>query len=137
MRAAISCTSVRPTCDDADVPALKRAGVRVGISTHSHEELERALTFESRLRRARADLSDDVESDAVGAAGVWSVSRNGSVGLHRSRWSLSVGSLSSGCRVFSKLARIARLSCQMSFGTLRHELRAVEWINATRDAAAR
>nr|WP_298716194.1 thiamine phosphate synthase [uncultured Steroidobacter sp.] len=31
--------------DEADVPALKRAGVRIGISTHSHEELERALTF--------------------------------------------------------------------------------------------
>lgn len=31
--------------DDADVPALQRAGVRIGISTHSHEELERALTF--------------------------------------------------------------------------------------------
>jgi thiamine-phosphate pyrophosphorylase len=31
--------------DDADVPALKRAGVRLGISTHSHEELERALSF--------------------------------------------------------------------------------------------
>lgn len=29
--------------DEADVPALKRAGVRIGISTHSHEELERAL----------------------------------------------------------------------------------------------
>jgi thiamine-phosphate pyrophosphorylase len=31
--------------DEADVPALQRAGVRIGISTHSHEELERALTF--------------------------------------------------------------------------------------------
>lgn len=31
--------------DEADVPALKQAGVRIGISTHSHEELERALTF--------------------------------------------------------------------------------------------
>lgn len=31
--------------DDADVPALQRAGVRVGISTHSHEELDRALSF--------------------------------------------------------------------------------------------
>ena len=30
--------------DDADVPALKKAGVRIGISTHSHEELERALS---------------------------------------------------------------------------------------------
>ena len=29
--------------DEADVPALQRAGVRVGISTHSDEELERAL----------------------------------------------------------------------------------------------
>lgn len=31
--------------EEADVPALKRAGVRIGISTHSHEELDRALTF--------------------------------------------------------------------------------------------
>ncbi len=31
--------------DDADVSALKRAGVRIGISTHSHQELDRALTF--------------------------------------------------------------------------------------------
>lgn len=31
--------------DDADVPALKGARVRIGISTHSHEELDRALTF--------------------------------------------------------------------------------------------
>lgn len=31
--------------DDADVPALQRAGVRIGISTHSHEELDRALSF--------------------------------------------------------------------------------------------
>lgn len=27
----------------ADLPALRRAGVRLGISTHDHEELERAL----------------------------------------------------------------------------------------------
>ena len=31
--------------DDADVSALKKAGVRIGISTHSHEELDRALSF--------------------------------------------------------------------------------------------
>jgi thiamine-phosphate pyrophosphorylase len=31
--------------DTADVPALRRAGVRIGISTHSHEELERALAL--------------------------------------------------------------------------------------------
>lgn len=29
--------------DTADVPALRRAGVRIGLSTHDHEELERAL----------------------------------------------------------------------------------------------
>jgi thiamine-phosphate pyrophosphorylase len=30
--------------DTADVPALRRAQVRIGISTHDHAELERALT---------------------------------------------------------------------------------------------
>lgn len=32
--------------DSADVPALRRAGVRIGISTHSHAELDRALSFD-------------------------------------------------------------------------------------------
>jgi thiamine-phosphate pyrophosphorylase len=32
--------------DGADVPALRKAGVRIGISTHDHSELERALAFE-------------------------------------------------------------------------------------------
>jgi thiamine-phosphate pyrophosphorylase len=32
--------------DDADVSALKRAGVRIGISTHSHDELDRALRLD-------------------------------------------------------------------------------------------
>ena len=32
--------------DYADLPALRRAGVRVGISTHDDHELERALTLE-------------------------------------------------------------------------------------------
>ena len=31
--------------DSADVPALRRAGMRVGISTHDERELERALTL--------------------------------------------------------------------------------------------
>ena len=31
--------------DGADVPALRRAGVRFGISTHDEEELERALAL--------------------------------------------------------------------------------------------
>lgn len=29
--------------DEADLPAIRRAGIRVGISTHDHEELDRAL----------------------------------------------------------------------------------------------
>ncbi|MDY6945077.1 MAG: thiamine phosphate synthase [Pseudomonadota bacterium] len=32
--------------EGADTRALKKAGVRIGISTHSHEELERALSFD-------------------------------------------------------------------------------------------
>ena len=32
--------------DTADVPALRRAGVRLGISTHDERELERALALE-------------------------------------------------------------------------------------------
>ena len=32
--------------DCADVPALRKAGVRIGISTHSRAELDRALTFD-------------------------------------------------------------------------------------------
>ncbi|MBD1545894.1 thiamine phosphate synthase [Labrenzia aggregata] len=32
--------------DTADVPALKRAGIRIGISTHTPAELERALALE-------------------------------------------------------------------------------------------
>ncbi|MGI9334191.1 MAG: thiamine phosphate synthase [Gammaproteobacteria bacterium] len=31
--------------DDADVPAIRRAGLRLGISTHDHGELERALAL--------------------------------------------------------------------------------------------
>lgn len=32
--------------DSADVPALRRGGVRIGVSTHSHAELDRALSFD-------------------------------------------------------------------------------------------
>lgn len=32
--------------DTADVPALRKAGIRLGISTHSHAELQRALAFD-------------------------------------------------------------------------------------------
>lgn len=32
--------------DDADVPAIRHAGLRLGISTHDHAELERALMLD-------------------------------------------------------------------------------------------
>ena len=32
--------------DDADVPAVRRRGIRLGISTHSRDELDRALEFD-------------------------------------------------------------------------------------------
>lgn len=31
--------------DEADIPAIRRAGLQLGISTHDHEELDHALTF--------------------------------------------------------------------------------------------
>lgn len=31
--------------DDADLDAIRRAGLRIGISTHDHDELDRALTL--------------------------------------------------------------------------------------------
>lgn len=31
--------------DTADIPALRRAGIRLGLSTHDHAELDRALSF--------------------------------------------------------------------------------------------
>ena len=32
--------------DMADIPAIRKAGIRIGISTHDHEELERALALD-------------------------------------------------------------------------------------------
>ena len=55
--------------DSADVPALRRAGTEARpFHTRSCRTRSRAL-LRSRLRRARADLSDAAEADALGAAG--------------------------------------------------------------------
>ena len=32
--------------DEADIPAIRANGIRLGVSTHSREELERALAFD-------------------------------------------------------------------------------------------
>lgn len=31
--------------DEADIPAMRRAGIRLGLSTHDREELDRAMSF--------------------------------------------------------------------------------------------
>ncbi len=54
----------------ADVAAIKAAGMRLGISTHSEEELDVALAADARLRRAGPDLRDQAQGHAVGAARV-------------------------------------------------------------------
>ena len=56
--------------ETADTVALRRAGIKLGISTHSHEELERALRRRSRLCGARPDLRNEAQGHAMGAAGI-------------------------------------------------------------------
>ncbi len=55
--------------DAADIPALRRAGVRIGVSTHDEAELDRALSLERGLCRARPDLSHAAETNGLCAAG--------------------------------------------------------------------
>lgn len=45
----LNCTYVhlgQGDLDSADVPALRRAGLKIGLSTHDHTELDRALSFD-------------------------------------------------------------------------------------------
>ena len=55
---------MRQTC-----AALRRAGVRLGVSTHDEAELERALGARARLRGARVPFIRRAQGDAVGTAG--------------------------------------------------------------------
>ena len=55
---------------DADLKAIRRAGLRLGVSTHDHAELEKGARRRSRLCGARTDLPDAAEADALGAAGL-------------------------------------------------------------------
>ena len=54
---------------DADLGEIREAGLTLGISTHDDEELATALAREAGLHRARPDLSDHAEIDALRAAG--------------------------------------------------------------------
>jgi len=69
--------------DEADLPAIRRAGLRLGVSTHSHDELQRAL---------------DVRPDYVALGPVWPTKLKkmpwGPQGVDRLReWKRLVGDL--------------------------------------------
>jgi thiamine-phosphate pyrophosphorylase len=120
--------------DAADVPALKRAGVRIGISTHSHEELERALTF---------------DPDYVALGPIYPTTLKvmpwAPQGLARiSEWKHRIAPIplvAIGGLTVERLPDVFKAgadSAAVVSDVLRHarpESRAGEWINATRDAA--
>ncbi|HEY5759166.1 MAG TPA: thiamine phosphate synthase [Steroidobacter sp.] len=122
--------------DDADVPGLKRAGVRIGISTHSHEELERALTF---------------NPDYVALGPIYPTTLKvmpwAPQGLARiSEWRRRIEPIplvAIGGLTVERLPDVFKAgadSAAVVSDVLRHatpESRAVEWIEATREAAAR
>ena len=82
--------------DGADISAIRKAGLRLGVSTHDDAELERALSARSRLCRARPDLSDVPQGDGLRAAGPRAHRRVEAPRSARSPWSRSAGSMSSG-----------------------------------------
>ena len=80
---------------DADLREIRKAGLTLGISTHDDEELATALARQTRLYRARPDLSDHAEIDALRAAGHSQRSPSGRSASETSRWSRSAASSSS------------------------------------------
>lgn len=122
--------------DDADVPALKRAGVRIGISTHSDEELERALTF---------------SPDYVALGPIYPTTLKvmpwAPQGLARiSEWKRRIAPIplvAIGGLTVERLPAVFEAgadSAAVVSDVLRHatpEVRAHEWINATRTASVR
>jgi thiamine-phosphate diphosphorylase len=120
--------------DEADVPALQRAGVRIGISTHSHEELERALAF---------------SPDYVALGPIYPTTLKvmpwAPQGLERiAAWKRRIAPVplvAIGGLTVERLPGVFNAgadSAAVVSDVIRHatpELRAREWINATREAA--
>lgn len=120
--------------NEADVPALKRAGVRIGISTHSQDELDRALSF---------------NPDYIALGPIYPTTLKvmpwAPQGLARlSEWKRRIGSIplvAIGGLTVERLAGVFSAgadSAAVVSDVLRHsmpEVRAKEWINATREAA--
>lgn len=121
--------------DEADVPALQRAGVRIGISTHSHEELERALRF---------------SPDYVALGPVYPTTLKvmpwAPQGLERiAEWKRRIAPIpliAIGGLTVERLPGVFNAgadSAAVVSDVIRHatpEVRAREWINATREATA-
>lgn len=119
--------------DDADLRLIRDAGIRIGVSTHDHDELERALT---------------VEPDYVALGPIWptilKAMRYGPKGLHRiAEWKRLIGEiplvaiggitleraplcLAEGADIVSVVTDIVRADDP--------EGRARAWIDATRPA---
>ena len=55
--------------DGADVDAIRKAGVKLGVSTHDDAELDARAQARAGLYRARTHLSDDSQSHGLRAAG--------------------------------------------------------------------
>lgn len=53
--------------DGADLPAIRAAGLRLGVSTHDEAELDRALFLRPDYR-PRTDLADHSETDEMAPA---------------------------------------------------------------------
>lgn len=122
--------------DDADVPALKRAGVRIGISTHSHEELERALTFSPDYVALGPIYPTTLKVMPWAPQGLARISewkhRIASIPL------VAIGGLS--VERLPAVFEAGADSAAVVSDVLRHatpETRAREWINAARTAPAR
>ena len=62
---------------DADVKAIRRAGIRIGVSTHDHAELEKGLAVDPDYVALGPICPTAAQADAVGAAGHGAARANG------------------------------------------------------------
>ena len=99
--------------------------MRLGISTHSEEELEIALAAGARLCGAGADLRDEAQGDEVGAAGPGSASAPGKRASATCRSSPSAASRRSAPTALSQRAPIS-VAVITDFMTAQHPEARVE-----------
>lgn len=93
----------------ADVPAIKAAGIGIGISTHSDAELERALSLTPDYV-ALGPVYPTILKKCRGRPRAWAKSAGGKNGSATYRWWASAASISSGRRACFEPAPIASRS---------------------------